>query len=880
MWHTAKYGDPYSEFLLCIYPIQSAHTHSREHTHTPWTHTRSSAFMLRCPGSSWGFGVLLKDTSVVVLKVKRAVGGSVSCSRAPQSWYWRWREQLGVRCLAQGHLSRGIEGGESSWGFGVLLKDTSVVVLKVERAVGGSVSRSRAPQSWYWRWREQLGVRCLAQGHLSRGIEGGESSWGFGVSLKGTSVVVLKVERAVGGSVPCSRAPQSWYWGWREQLGVRCLAQGHLSRGIEGGGSSWGFGVLLKDTSVVVVGGSVSCSRAPQSWYWRWREQLGVRCLAQGHLSRGIEGGESSWGFGVLLKGTSVVVLKVERAVGGSVSCSRTPQSWYWGWREQLGVRCLAQEHLSRGIEGGESSWGFGVLLKSTSVVVLKVERAVGGSVSCSRAPQSWYWRWREQLGVRCLAQGHLSRGIEGGEVRCLAQGHLSRGIEGGESSWWFGVLLKDTSVVVLKVERAVGGSVSCSRAPRRGIEGGESSWGFGALLKGTSVVVLKVERAVGGSVSCSRAPQSWYWRWREQLGVRCLAQGHLSRGIEGEESSWGFGALLKGTSVVVLKVERAVGGSVSCSRAPQSWYWRWREQLGVRCLAQGHLSRGIEGGESSWGFGVLLKGTSVVVLKVERAVGGSVSCSRAPQSWYWRWREQLGVRCLAQGHLSRGIEGGESAVHSLPHLQFLPARDSNSQPFNYESNSLTIRPRLKKKYIFSNCSVDTKTVYKTNLITMLHYKCATNTVALFKESVKCIHGRNSHIIHSTFLKSMLLTLTHHMTVSHKYCSRSSDVLPWRRSWFLQFDLGHICNRVCAERWGNPAPPEPLLQPQENHREASWRWASAPLTPLPGAREQWAKHRDACWTTTWSPEANERTEGDWVCFEVCVCVYIYIYTVL
>ncbi len=28
---------------------------------------------------------------------------------------------------------------------------------------------------------------------------------------------------------------------------------------------------------------------------------------------------------------------------------------------------------------------------------------------------------------------------------------------------------------------------------------------------------------------------------------------------------------------------------------------------------------------------------------------------------------EQLGVRCLAQEHLSRGIEGGESAVHSLP---------------------------------------------------------------------------------------------------------------------------------------------------------------------------------------------------------------------
>ncbi len=46
------------------------------------------------------------------------------------------------------------------------------------------------------------------------------------------------------------------------------------------------------------------------------------------------------------------------------------------------------------------------------------------------------------------------------------------------------------------------------------------------------------------------------------------------------------------------------------------------------------------------WGFGALLKGTSVVVLKVERAL----------------------------------------YVHS-PHLKFLPDRDSNSQPFNHESN-------------------------------------------------------------------------------------------------------------------------------------------------------------------------------------------------
>ncbi len=43
---------------------------------------------------------------------------------------------------------------------------------------------------------------------------------------------------------------------------------------------------------------------------------------------------------------------------------------------------------------------------------------------------------------------------------------------------------------------------------------------------------------------------------------------------------------------------------------------------------------------------------------------------------------DQLGVQCLAQEH-----------VHSLPHLKFLPARDSNPRPFNYKSNSLTIRP-------------------------------------------------------------------------------------------------------------------------------------------------------------------------------------------
>ncbi len=76
-WHTAKYGDPYSEFVLCIYPSKCTHTHThtqREHTHTMNTHPEQRAVIYAAaPGSSWGFGDLLKGSSVVVLRVKRAL---------------------------------------------------------------------------------------------------------------------------------------------------------------------------------------------------------------------------------------------------------------------------------------------------------------------------------------------------------------------------------------------------------------------------------------------------------------------------------------------------------------------------------------------------------------------------------------------------------------------------------------------------------------------------------------------------------------------------------------------------------------------------------------------------------------------------------------
>ncbi len=64
----------------------------------------------------------------------------------------------------------------------------------------------------------------------------------------------------------------------------------------------------------------------------------------------------------------------------------------------------------------------------------------------------------------------------------------------------------------------------------------------------------------------------------------------------------------------------------------------------------------------SIWGFGAVFKCTSVV---------------------FWLWRELC--------------------TFTAPQLQFLPVQDSNSQTFDYESNSLTIRPRLpyNKEKIF-----------------------------------------------------------------------------------------------------------------------------------------------------------------------------------
>ncbi len=149
--------------------------------------------------------------------------------------------------------------------------------------------------------------------------------------------------------------------------------------------------------------------------------------------------------------------------------------------------------------------------------------------------------------------------------------------------------------------------------------------------------------------------------------------------------SDQGWRALMKANNCNnTLWVVRDISSSISyyCSvHSLVSFYFKWkwhdiRPSTRNSCSAFNHSSAHTqrEHTHTPW--------THTVV--------GSHSCCSA--------REQLGVRCLAQGHLSRGIEGGERAlvIHS-PHLLFLLARDSNSQPLVYESDSLTIRPRLPR---------------------------------------------------------------------------------------------------------------------------------------------------------------------------------------
>ncbi len=70
----------YGQVLWPILGICALHLTHPKCTHTPWTHTHRE----HTPGAVG---------SHLCCGARGAVGGSVPCSRAPQSWYWRWRER-------------------------------------------------------------------------------------------------------------------------------------------------------------------------------------------------------------------------------------------------------------------------------------------------------------------------------------------------------------------------------------------------------------------------------------------------------------------------------------------------------------------------------------------------------------------------------------------------------------------------------------------------------------------------------------------------------------------------------------------------------------------------------------------------------------------
>ncbi len=69
-WHTAKYGDSHSEF--CIYPSKCKHT--AVNTHTVNTHPEQwAALYAAAPGEQLGVWCIAQGHLVVVLKVESAL---------------------------------------------------------------------------------------------------------------------------------------------------------------------------------------------------------------------------------------------------------------------------------------------------------------------------------------------------------------------------------------------------------------------------------------------------------------------------------------------------------------------------------------------------------------------------------------------------------------------------------------------------------------------------------------------------------------------------------------------------------------------------------------------------------------------------------------
>ncbi len=134
---------------------------------------------------------------------------------------------------------------------------------------------------------------------------------------------------------------------------------------------------------------------------------------------------------------------------------------------------------------------------------------------------------------------------------------------------------------------------------------------------------------------------------------------------------------------------------------------------------------------------------------------------------------EQLGVRCLAQGHLSRGIEGGYSPPPP-PTIPAGPEIRTHNLPL---TSPLSVRPRLPHK--IDRC------VYHLSIFLLIH----------LSSIYRSIHWS---IYLSYFCLSIYLSVCLKDT-KHVY----TDISPaawWESLGVSERDTQHLLG-TCAERW-------------------------------------------------------------------------------
>ncbi len=69
-------------------------------------------------------------------------------------------------------------------------------------------------EKWKWKWRDMWPSMVTHTRNLCSAIN---PSKVHTHSSEHTHHLCCGARGAVGGSVPCSRSPQSWYWGWKER---------------------------------------------------------------------------------------------------------------------------------------------------------------------------------------------------------------------------------------------------------------------------------------------------------------------------------------------------------------------------------------------------------------------------------------------------------------------------------------------------------------------------------------------------------------------------------------------------------------------------------------------------------------------------------------